>query len=268
MPSMSSEEMSKMLAERRAKIEETLKNEAAKGPRFMNDDYEVVPCRTAAKISEAELRELIIEEANRISPVKHRVDDVYRPWTDAEISEDPDGYIQSCIESFFELDDDEAAAILMQQYFGCTTFDEDEDEDDDDFDDVCVCSLGTFELNTALCFANIYYGNSAKQFFRYSAEKVTGFHTLPNGLTFCGFFLQEENYPLVVILYFDGEKLRLYIPRWGNCIHKDEMYIWFWGGDEWDRYEYYAKYGFDSDDMVLNDEAMLKDISIAIQVAE
>jgi len=52
-------------------------------------------------------------------------------------------------------------------------------------------------------------------------KKVMGYHTLASGLTFCGFMAGGDwEIPLFFIIYWDGEKLRGYIPEDGNCYHK------------------------------------------------
>jgi hypothetical protein len=48
-------------------------------------------------------------------------------------------------------------------------------------------------------------------------EKITGFQTLPNGLTYLGVTAGGDwETPLFYIVYWDGEKLRGYIPTAGN----------------------------------------------------
>ena len=53
---------------------------------------------------------------------------------------------------------------------------------------------------------------------------ITGFHTLPNGLTYLGISAGGDwEIPLFYILYFDGTKLRGYIPTDGNHWNTDTM---------------------------------------------
>lgn len=53
-------------------------------------------------------------------------------------------------------------------------------------------------------------------------RKVIGFHTLDNGLTFLGIQAGGDwESPLVYIIYYDGTKLRGYIPKDGNTWNTD-----------------------------------------------
>lgn len=53
-------------------------------------------------------------------------------------------------------------------------------------------------------------------------EKICGFHTLPNGLTYLGITAGGDwECPLFYILYYDGEKLRGYLPTDGNFWNTD-----------------------------------------------
>jgi len=48
-------------------------------------------------------------------------------------------------------------------------------------------------------------------------KRITGFHTLPNGLTYLGVCAGGDwEVPLFYIVYYDGETLRGYIPKDGN----------------------------------------------------
>lgn len=46
---------------------------------------------------------------------------------------------------------------------------------------------------------------------------MMGYHTLENGLTFCGMCAGGDwEFPVFFIVYWDGKKLRGYIPTYGN----------------------------------------------------
>lgn len=51
---------------------------------------------------------------------------------------------------------------------------------------------------------------------------LMGLQTLPNGLTFYGYMAGGDwEYPVFLIIYFDGKKLRSYTPSYGNCVNLD-----------------------------------------------
>lgn len=51
---------------------------------------------------------------------------------------------------------------------------------------------------------------------------LLGFRTLPNGLTFYGMQLGDDSgYPLFLIIYYDGKRLRAYLPTYGNPWNTD-----------------------------------------------
>jgi len=53
-------------------------------------------------------------------------------------------------------------------------------------------------------------------------EKITGFHTLPNGMPYLGCCAGGDwESPLFYLIYFDGKKLRGYIPTDGNTWNTD-----------------------------------------------
>lgn len=53
-------------------------------------------------------------------------------------------------------------------------------------------------------------------------EQITGYHTLPNGLTYLGVTAGGDwECPLFFIIYWDGKKLRGYIPTDGNFWNTD-----------------------------------------------
>lgn len=51
---------------------------------------------------------------------------------------------------------------------------------------------------------------------------LMGFHTLPNGLTFYGFYMGGDGeHPMFMVLYHDSKRIRLYTPTCGNTINLD-----------------------------------------------
>jgi hypothetical protein len=55
---------------------------------------------------------------------------------------------------------------------------------------------------------------SAKAF---GPKTVMGYHTEPNGLTYCGFAAGGDwEHPVYFMVYWDGKKLRGYVPTEGN----------------------------------------------------
>ena len=61
---------------------------------------------------------------------------------------------------------------------------------------------------------------------------LRGMHTLNNGFTFLGFETAgDEQMPAFGIMYYDGKKLRLYFPSYGNYVNLDFKCAL---GSEWD----------------------------------
>lgn len=53
-------------------------------------------------------------------------------------------------------------------------------------------------------------------------DKYVGMHTLANGFTFYGIIMGGDwEVPAFLIIYWDGKKLRAYIPSYGNLINLD-----------------------------------------------
>jgi len=67
-------------------------------------------------------------------------------------------------------------------------------------------------------------------------DKIMGYHTLYNGLTFLGCSAGGDwEWPVFFIIYFDGKKLRAYIPKDGNiCNYKAKYAI---GNCDWAEWE-------------------------------
>lgn len=77
---------------------------------------------------------------------------------------------------------------------------------------------------------------------------ITGFHTLPNGLTYMGVVAGGDwEYPLFYIVYWDGTKLRGYIPTDGN----------HWNTDTHTAYGSEGESGVENDETA-SDENMMK----------
>ena len=67
---------------------------------------------------------------------------------------------------------------------------------------------------------------------RYAPDSMCGLHTLSNGFTFFGFTTAEDDqWPAFGILYYDGTRLRLYFPTYGNDINLDFGCALGWEGD-------------------------------------
>ena len=65
----------------------------------------------------------------------------------------------------------------------------------------------------------------------YGVEKIAGFRTLSNGLTYLGISAGGDwEFPVFHILYFDGKQLRAYIPKDGNPWNTDTKTAY--GNDE------------------------------------
>ena len=55
-------------------------------------------------------------------------------------------------------------------------------------------------------------------------EKVLGFHTLDNGLSFLGFLIGGDwEEPIFLLVYYTGNILRAFIPKEGNSWNTDTM---------------------------------------------
>lgn len=60
---------------------------------------------------------------------------------------------------------------------------------------------------------------------KYDTWPHCGFHTLPNGLSFQGFSAGGDwEHPVYFIIYWDGTKLRGYIPTEGNTFNRKTKY--------------------------------------------
>lgn len=110
-------------------------------------------------------------------------------------------------------------------------------------------------------------------------DTFSGFHTLDNGLTYYGFNGGADgDMDTFGILYYDGKKIRLYFPTYGNSINAKYKCALFNEGEyeikgkiydvteDDPAGEYCAKYGLDPTEEVINIEAMKKEISEHIEV--
>lgn len=91
-----------------------------------------------------------------------------------------------------------------------------------------------------------------------SRPSLLGEHTLDNGLTFYGFIAGGDGqHGVFMILYHDGEGLRLYTPVWGNKlnINRQEPLMYDKRSDN-----YISKYGLKRNTLGFNWHAMKFDI--------
>lgn len=96
-------------------------------------------------------------------------------------------------------------------------------------------------------------------------NKYVGFQTLDNGFTFLGFWAGGDwQIPVFGIFYYDGKKLRAYIPTRGNVVNRKSMSA-FGNDEEADEEimnEYNAEYGTLFGDV----DAMIEEIKTRIVV--
>lgn len=152
--------------------------------RFINDDVQVKNGRRAAvRLSAEDLAHLMYQRANEL---------VQQEWGASEHLERPDDGAWCYGECYSDLvqhlmHDASLLADLQQNGVSC-------------------CSETTFD------------GCESK-----GAVNLTGMHTLENGLTFYGFFNSVDCGPscAFVIIYYDGHRLRAYVPTRGNTINVD-----------------------------------------------
>lgn len=106
-------------------------------------------------------------------------------------------------------------------------------------------------------------------------DTFTGFHTLTNGLTYFGFSAGGDCDPATYgIVYYDGKKLRLFQPTYGNTINLKYKAAFGCEGyyedpdEDYPSREYVAKYGFDDeyDTSMINFDAMLEEITARIEI--
>lgn len=63
-------------------------------------------------------------------------------------------------------------------------------------------------------------------------DVITGYHTLPSGLTFLGLWAGGDwELPVTFIVYWDGKKLRGYVPDEGNLWNKKTKEAY---GNDWE----------------------------------
>jgi hypothetical protein len=66
-------------------------------------------------------------------------------------------------------------------------------------------------------------------------KEILGFHTLESGLTFLGAVTEGLHHEMYFIVYYDGEKLKVYVPK-HNCLNRDTNRLL--GEDEDKDYDY------------------------------
>lgn len=151
--------------------------------RFINDDVKLKRGgRKASKISQKDLAYLMCRRANKLFAEK---------WGEGESLAhiDDEWYKDDCYaDLIIHLMEDETLKSDVSKY------------------DMTCCDEATFDgiLNKG-------------------TVNLTGMHTLKNGLTFYGFFQSVDCGPscAFVIIYYDGKKLRAYVPTRGNTVNVD-----------------------------------------------
>lgn len=69
---------------------------------------------------------------------------------------------------------------------------------------------------------NVDAENILTAYDAYDEDEYVGLHTLSNGLTFYGIVMGGDwEIPAFIIIYWDGKKLRAYVPSYGNRINLD-----------------------------------------------
>jgi hypothetical protein len=93
----------------------------------------------------------------------------------------------------------------------------------------------------------------------YEWDKIVGFHTLENDLTFLGFYAGGDwQQPVFGIVYWDGDNLRSYIPTDGNPWNtKTKAAYGEYDSDDENAME---RFGKPAEQTVFNQEKILKDI--------
>lgn len=72
------------------------------------------------------------------------------------------------------------------------------------------------DLKVNFNFENFDFGQGETKYFR-PKDSLIGYHTLENGLTFCGMSSGGHwETPVFFVVYWDGKKLRVYVPTKGN----------------------------------------------------
>ena len=213
--------------------------------RFFNDDVVLATNRTAVRISTEELREKIVQAAKNCpisndylpidgNPNNRRID---VEWTKENITKYPNQYLECCVSSFFASDDED------------TEF--------------------TKDMGISLFYPSANFDPTLRPWILKASEhsllQILGLHTLENGLSFLGFTIADDDSgSFVAIAYWDGTKVRIYTPRWGNDV--DGLNLCSWGQNYRHKKEYYAKYGFVPDDTIYDVDAIIQDIMTTIQV--
>lgn len=154
--------------------------------RYINDDAPVSPnLRKAQKLSIADLEAIMIKDYNAA------------PTLCGNAHFDPSIY-----KSTGDKDSDLMAVIA------CNNDQVAKDISNIDFD------LENLSAESPAVY--VYSGDVGKD--------LCGFHTLPNGLTFCGAIAGGDwECPLFFIIYYDGSTLRSYIPINGNMVNCDTL---------------------------------------------
>lgn len=161
--------------------------------RFINDDNTVkANARKAARISINDLQRLMFE----------RVMQVNSSWYEDDIND--------YLHSVDDIKSDEGLVTAIK-----TLFFDDPTIRQDNLYDLGSCDIAIPGVEKYSNASHDYYYNDGKY-----GEMMFGWHTLPNGFTFLGFTTAEGGcLDAFAILYFDGQKIRLYTPVRGNHIN-------------------------------------------------
>lgn len=123
--------------------------------------------------------------------------------------------------------------------------------------DPTICGDNVYGIEAENFMCNFYHKSSND--IGYSAvNELIGLHTFDNGITFYGFIIGgDSQHGVFVIIYNDGEHLRLYTPRLGNKLnlHRKEPLKY---DDRSERYM--TKYEVDRSTIGFNWNAMKIDI--------
>ena len=100
----------------------------------------------------------------------------------------------------------------------------------------------------------------------YESKDGLGFETLPNGLAVLKILAGGDwELPVFFVIYFDGKKLRAYVPAYGNCYNADTKEA-FGNNDQADE-EFLRKQGVTNiDEVEANIGACLKDVMSRIEI--
>ena len=155
--------------------------------RFINDDVKLKKGgRFAPIISMDKFKQILLNKAHKIE-----MQDDFLEEDDYEFNED------------FDFDDDYCLYLLFNAFLEDETLMKD------------AKYIFDFENTIGLLKENIYFKKDI-------GSHLIGFHTLSNGIPFLGFVAGGDwETPIFAIYYYDGKRIRMYIPSYGNTINLD-----------------------------------------------